>query len=64
MVFFLAPIIDLYWRCVETKVTSQAIFETLKEIDDIKNNRLISEKEFFDAKQSINKGVFLWFCNK
>ena len=40
---FLAPSLIYIGGAVETKVTSQAIFETLKEIDDIKNNRLISE---------------------
>ena len=59
---FLAPSLIYIGGAVETKVTSQAIFETLKEIDDIKNNRLISEKEFFDAKQSINKGFSSGFA--
>ena len=59
---FSAPSLMHIGGAVETKVTSQAIFETLKEVDDIKNNRLISEKEFFDAKQSINKGFSSGFA--
>ena len=59
---FSAPSVIHIGGAVETKVTSQAVSETLKEIEDITNNRLISENEFIDAKQSVNKGFASGFA--
>jgi zinc protease len=51
--WFRGPSLMLAGGAVQTEVTKESVFETLKEFNDVRGSRPISEEELENAKQSV-----------